>query len=65
VMPDGRVLPRPPESRGDEPLARGNRTRPARRSHPAGVLVRGRDSYRVPHLATICQVIVLLSATKR
>ena len=55
MMPSGRVLPKPPESQGDEPRPAGTALAPPDRSHPAGVLVRGRDSILVPHRVTSCQ----------
>ena len=63
MMPSGRVLPKPPESRGDEPRPAGTALAP-----PDGVTrpaswYGGEIRYLVPHYVTICQEAVLLSAT--
>ena len=65
MMPSGRVLPKPPGSRGDEPRPAGTALAPpAGVTRPASWYV-GEIRCLVPYLATICQAVVLLFATER
>jgi hypothetical protein len=65
MMPAGRVLPKPPESRGDEPRPAGTALAPPDGvTRPTSWYVSEIRTF-VPHYATNCQVFVSLSGTTR
>ena len=65
MMPSGRVLPKPPESRGDEPRPAGTALAPPDGVTQPASWYGGEIRHLVPHYVTICQVCVLCSATTR
>ena len=65
MMPSGRVLPKPPGSRGDEPRPAGTALAPPDGVTQPASWYGGEIRHLVPHYVTICQVCVLCSATTR
>ena len=65
MMPSGRVLPKPPESQGDEPRPAGTALAPPDEVTRPASWYGARFVGNVPHSVTLCQGMVAASATGR